>query len=178
MRCLTVIGLMVMFASPALAQHAAGAHHEHGASPSREVRTTAALPNTSVRAGAKKRAGAKQAARFNHRRISERQGFKKVSSLVNFPSFFPGIGALYVKPDTLPNGPFRAYDRQDRLVSTIYMIPIEDIEQKKSFGLGAVAGKGDHVTMYFNSGHPGVEMPHYHVVVWHVSKKDEARVAQ
>jgi hypothetical protein len=110
--------------------------------------------------------------------MSERQGFKKVSSLVNFPSFFPGIGALYVKPDTLPNGPFRAYDRQDRLVSTIYMIPVEDVEQKKSLNLAGVAGKGDHVTMYFNSGHPGVEMPHYHVVVWHVSKKAEARVAK
>jgi hypothetical protein len=34
------------------------------------------------------------------------------------------------------------------------------------------------VSFYFNPGHPGVDMPHYHFVIWHVSKKDEARVAQ
>jgi hypothetical protein len=32
--------------------------------------------------------------------------------------------------------------------------------------------------MYFNEGHPGVEMPHYHVVIWHVNKRGEARVAK
>ena len=170
MKHLIVMGFATVLASPALAQQAAGAHQHHGAS--QEVRTTSALPKASTRTAAKK------VRPINHRLLSERQGFKAVSSLVNFPSFFPGIGALYVKPDTLPNGPFRAYDRLDRLVSTIYMIPVEDFEQKKSFDLAGVAGKGDHVTMYFNAGHPGVEMPHYHVVVWHVSKKAEARVAR
>ncbi|ACL57273.1 conserved hypothetical protein [Methylobacterium nodulans ORS 2060] len=115
--------------------------------------------------------------RPNERRMSEQQGYRKVSSLVNLPSFLPGIGVLYVRPETLPVGPFRAFDRQDRLVSTIYMIPIEDFENKKTFDLQRPAGKGDHVTMYFNAGHAGVEMPHYHIVIWHVSKKDEARVA-
>jgi hypothetical protein len=36
----------------------------------------------------------------------------------------------------------------------------------------------DHVSLYFNAGHPGVEQPHYHIVLWHVSKADEARVAK
>jgi hypothetical protein len=36
----------------------------------------------------------------------------------------------------------------------------------------------DHVSIYFNAGHPGVDVPHYHVVLWHVSKKEEARVAK
>jgi hypothetical protein len=108
----------------------------------------------------------------------ERAGYKKVSSLVNFPSFFPGIGVLYVKPDTLPTGPFLAYDRKDRLVSTIYMIPIEDITNQKKFDLKGISEKSDHVTLYYNPGHAGVDMPHYHVVVWNVSKKDEARVAK
>jgi len=115
---------------------------------------------------------------FNHRKVMERAGYKKVSSLVNFPSFFPGIGVLYVKPDTLPAGPFLAYDRKDRLVSTIYMIPIEDITNQKKFDLKGLNEKNDHVTLYYNPGHPGVDMPHYHVVVWNVSKKDEARVAK
>ncbi|ACA15837.1 hypothetical protein M446_1320 [Methylobacterium sp. 4-46] len=116
--------------------------------------------------------------RQNERKVSEQQGYRKVSSLVNLPGFLPGIGALYVKPGTLPAGPFRAFDRHDRLVSTIYMIPTEDFQNKKAFDLKGAAGKADHITIYFNAGHPGVEVPHYHIVVWHVSKKEEARVAR
>ena len=43
--------------------------------------------------------------------------------------------------------------------------------------LAAPGGKVDHVDVYFNAGHPGVEKPHAHVVLWHVSKADETRVA-
>jgi hypothetical protein len=101
-----------------------------------------------------------------------------VSELVKLPDFLPGLGTLYVDPKTLPAGPFLAYDRDSRLVSTVYMIPTEDITaQKKFHDLSAPGGKVDHVSMYFNAGHPGVEKPHYHVVLWHVSKADEARVA-
>ena len=28
------------------------------------------------------------------------------------------------------------------------------------------------VDMYYNAGHPGVEQPHYHVVLWHVPESD------
>jgi hypothetical protein len=118
------------------------------------------------------------AAHISDRRKSERIGYKKVSSLVNFPPFFPGIGALYVQPKTLPNGPYRAFDRRGRLSSTIYMLPIEDLENRKQFDLEGLAGKGDHVTFYFNSGHPGLDKPHYHIHIWHVSKKGEEEVAK
>src|SRR5690242_11922585 len=57
--------------------------------------------------------------------------YKAVSSLVKLPDFIPGLGSLYVDPATLPAGPFLAYDRQGRLVSTIYMIPIKDIDAQK-----------------------------------------------
>jgi hypothetical protein len=115
---------------------------------------------------------------ISDRRKSERLGYKKVSSLVNFPPFFPGIGALYVQPKTLPNGPYRAFDRRGRLSSTIYMLPIEDLENRKKFDLAGLAGKGDHATFYFNSGHPGLDKPHYHIHIWHVSKKGEEEVAK
>jgi hypothetical protein len=118
------------------------------------------------------------AVHISDRTKSERLGYKKVSSLVNFPPFFPGIGELYVQPKTLPNGPYRAFDRRGRLSSTIYMLPIEDLENRKQFDLEGLAGKGDHVTFYFNSGHPGLDKPHYHVHIWHVSKKGEERVAK
>ena len=106
------------------------------------------------------------------------RGFKRVSSLVNLPNFMPGLGILYVKPDTLPVGPFIAYDRSGRRVSTLYMIPLEDMQHQKNFEASGLAGPNDHVSVYFNQGHAGVEMPHYHVVVWHVSKRGEARVAR
>ena len=106
------------------------------------------------------------------------RGFKRVSSLVDLPSFMPGIGILYVKPETLPAGPFLAYDRAGRRVSTIYMIPVQDLQEQKKFDLAGLAGKNDHVSLYFNPGHAGVEVPHYHVVIWHVNKRGEARVAR
>ena len=114
----------------------------------------------------------------NRREVAEKNGYKRVSDLVNFPKFFPGLGIIYVKPDTLPTGPFLCFDRQDRLVATVYMIPVKDIDDHKTIDAAGVDGPVDHVSFYFNPGHPGVDMPHYHFVIWHVSKKDEARVAQ
>jgi hypothetical protein len=33
-----------------------------------------------------------------------------------------------------------------------------------------LAGKVDHVSLYYNAGHPGVEEPHYHIVLWYIPK--------
>jgi len=105
--------------------------------------------------------------------------YKKVSTLVKLPDFLPGIGTLYVDPKTLPAGPFLAYDHKGRLVSTIYMIPLKDFDSQKGFAdLKAPGGRVDHVSLYFNAGHPGVEEPHYHIVLWHVSKTEESLVAK
>jgi len=113
----------------------------------------------------------------NQRKIAEREGYKRVSDLVNFPKFFPGLGIVFVKPDTLPLGPFLCFDRKDRLMATVYMVPINDMDDHKAFEAPAFAGATDHVNIYFNPGHPGVDLPHYHFVIWHVTKKDEERVA-
>src|SRR5690606_26417214 len=103
--------------------------------------------------------------------------YQKVSELVSLPDFLPGLGQLFVDPSTLPAGPFLAYDHDGQLVSTIYMIPVEDLNPDKSFdNLQAPGGEVDHVDVYYNAGHPGVEVPHAHVVLWHVSEEDEARV--
>lgn len=96
--------------------------------------------------------------------------FKKVSELVPLPDFLPGMGTLYVDPTTLPVGPFLAYDREGKLVSSIYMVPMKDLEAKKAFNnLGVAKEKVDHVDLYYNAGHPGVPEPHYHIVLWYVS---------
>jgi hypothetical protein len=105
--------------------------------------------------------------------------FKAVSSLVKLPDFLPGMGQLFVDPATLPAGPFLAYDHDGKLVSTIYMLPIKDLNPDKSFDdLAAPGGNVDHVDVYYNAGHPGVAEPHIHVVLWHVPVADEARVAK
>jgi hypothetical protein len=105
--------------------------------------------------------------------------FAAVSSLVKLPDFLPGIGQLFVDPDTLPAGPYLAYDHDAALVSTIYMLPIKDLNPDTRFDdLAAPGGNVDHVDVYFNAGHPGVEEPHVHVVLWHVPVDGEARVAE
>jgi hypothetical protein len=79
--------------------------------------------------------------------------YKKVSELVPLPDFLPGLGMLYIKPDTLPAGPFLAYDREGQLVSSIYMIPLKDLEAHKAFNDPAVMHeKVDHVDLYYNAG--------------------------
>jgi hypothetical protein len=105
--------------------------------------------------------------------------YKKASTLVKLPDFVPGLGTLYVDPKTLPEGPFLAYDHRGHLVSTIYMVPLKDLDAQKGFaGLKAPGGKVDHVGLSYNAGHPGVEEPHYHIILWHIPKADEVAVAK
>jgi hypothetical protein len=135
--------------------------------------------------GSRRKVAEGKEGRKNQREAAESKGYKRVSDLVNFPKFFPGLGIIFVKPETLPTGPFLCFDHNDRLVATVYMVPIKDIDDHKTVeGAGlvgpatGVAGPVDHVSFYFNPGHPGVDVPHYHLVIWHVSKKEEERVAQ
>lgn len=105
--------------------------------------------------------------------------YQQVSALVKLPDFLPGIGQLFVDPATLPAGPFVAYDHDGRLVSTIYMIPISAMNADTSFdNLAAPGGNVDHVDIYYNAGHPGVEEPHQHIVLWHVPVDDESSVVE
>jgi hypothetical protein len=102
--------------------------------------------------------------------------YQKVSALVPLPDYLPGLGTLYVDPATLPAGPFLAYDHAGQLVSSIYMIPLKDMNAKKGFSnLKAAHANVDHVDIVYNAGHPGVAEPHYHLIVWYVSP---ARAAQ
>ncbi len=99
--------------------------------------------------------------------------YRQVSELVALPEFIPGLGSLYVQPASLPAGPFLAYDRDGRLASTIYMIPLESMEAQEKFDDLAVGGREVvNVDMYYNGGHPGVEQPHYHIVLWHLPEQE------
>lgn len=94
--------------------------------------------------------------------------YAKVSGLVALPDFLPGLGTLYVDPKTLPAGPFLGYDHDGKLAATIYMTPIKALEGGTSFNDLAV-GDPDvtSVDVYYNAGHPGVEEPHVHIVLFH-----------
>ncbi|HZI28014.1 MAG TPA: hypothetical protein VFD64_07640 [Gemmatimonadaceae bacterium] len=105
--------------------------------------------------------------------------YRKVSGLVPLPDFVPGLGTLYVDPATLPAGPFLAYDHQGNLVSSIYMIPLKDMNAHKAFsGLKVAQERVNHVDIMFNAGHPGVAEPHYHVILWYVSPQRAAQLVK
>ena len=58
------------------------------------------------------------------------------------------------------------------------MTPIEDLQAGAAFddlrpGLHEVTS----VDIYYNAGHPGVEAPHAHIVLWHAAD-GEARVKE
>ena len=105
--------------------------------------------------------------------------YQKVSGLVALPDFIPGLGTLYVDPKTLPAGPFLAYDKDGKLVSSVYMIPLKDMNAQKAFnGLKIAPALADHVDIVYNAGHPGVAEPHYHITVWYVSAERAAQLAK
>jgi hypothetical protein len=105
--------------------------------------------------------------------------YKKVSTLVPLPDFIPGLGTLYVDPATLPAGPFLAYDHKGHLVSSIYMIPLKDMNGHKAFNdLKVGRERVDHVDIVYNAGHPGVAEPHYHVILWYVSPQRASQLAK
>ena len=103
--------------------------------------------------------------------------YQLVSNLVELPEYLPGIGTLYVDPNTLPAGPFLAYNREGELVSTVYMVPLEQMQAQQEFADLAVGpGEVDHVQMYYNAGHPGVPQPHYHIVLWRIPPDEAAQL--
>ncbi len=89
--------------------------------------------------------------------------------LVPLLDYMPGMGTLYKDPDAPLAGPFAAYDQSGRLVSTIYMVPIDDITAHEKFdSLKTHDSNVVSVDLYYNPGHHGFEGPHYHIVLWHI----------
>lgn len=94
--------------------------------------------------------------------------FAKVSELVALPDFLPGLGQLFIDPASLPAGPFLGYDHDGKLAATIYMVPIKALQDGTAFDDLAIGSRDVvSVDVYYNAGHPGVEEPHVHVVLFH-----------
>jgi len=104
--------------------------------------------------------------------------YQQVSKLVPLPDFIPGLGTLYVDPATLPAGPFLAYDHDGKLSATVYMTPLDDLQSGTAFdGLGIGSHQVSSVDIYYNAGHPGVDKPHAHVVLFH-DENAKARLSE
>lgn len=104
--------------------------------------------------------------------------FVQVSDVLPLPEFLPGLGTLFVNPDTLPAGPFLAYDHDGKLSATVYMTPLKALEGGTSYdGLGLGSHTVSSVDIYYNAGHPSVKEPHAHVVLYH-DEGAEARLAK
>ena len=104
--------------------------------------------------------------------------YKKVSELMKLPDFISGIGTLYVDPKTLPESPFLAYHHRGRLVGTIYVIPLKDLDAQKNWSnLKDPGGRVDYVSIDYNVTHPGVPEPHYHIVLGRSEGRRETRTA-
>jgi hypothetical protein len=105
--------------------------------------------------------------------------YRKASELTPMPDVVPGLGTLYVDPGTLPDGPYLAYARGGRLVATVYMIAMAEIDaEARLANLAASGGKVDHVDLRFDAGHPGLPQPHYQVMLWHVTKAEQAALTK
>ncbi|PVH29157.1 hypothetical protein [Pararhodobacter oceanensis] len=104
--------------------------------------------------------------------------YVQVSDVLPLPAFIPGLGTLFVDPATLPAGPFLAYDHDGQLSATVYMTPLAELENGTSYdGLTVGSHTVATVDIYYNAGHPGVEVPHAHVVLYHDAEAKE-RLAQ
>lgn len=94
--------------------------------------------------------------------------YQQVSDLVPLPDFLPGLGTLFVAPDTLPAGPFLGYDHDGKLSATIYMTPLKALKEGTAYNdLSVGSHEVSSVDIYYNAGHPGVDEPHAHVVLYH-----------
>ena len=95
--------------------------------------------------------------------------YRKASEVAGLPDFFPGLGVLYVQPNTLPGGPYLAYDREGHLVSSVYMVTLKEIDAHQKLNFAGVPDIAvDHVDLRYSGGHPSMPDPHYHVILWYV----------
>jgi hypothetical protein len=66
-----------------------------------------------------------------------------------------------------------AYDQQGQRVATVYTIPAQRMDPQGVANLDAGERRIDHISIY---PHPGSDGQQYHVVLWHVSRQDAARM--
>jgi hypothetical protein len=88
----------------------------------------------------------------------------------------PGLARVDGDGVRHPQGPYRGYDRAGKLVATIYTVSMRDLAQHGLEDLVPSGAGVDHVAIYSIATDPDVPQPQYHVVLWHVSRTEAARL--
>jgi hypothetical protein len=102
-------------------------------------------------------------------------GYVKFSELApGYPAFAPGLGTVYVQPSTRPVGPYRSYDRNGKLIATIYMVPEKDLNEHLKIVSDEKTPPVDHWQMHYVKQMHGIDGPHYHITLWHVPAEEAA----
>jgi hypothetical protein len=82
-------------------------------------------------------------------------------------------GVVRVEPG-LRGGPDLAHDAQGRLIATVYVLSARDLIDRDLATLRADGRPIDHVSVFALLGRPELPVPHYAVVLWHVSEPEAA----
>ena len=102
-------------------------------------------------------------------------GYVKFTELApGFPTFAPGLGTVYVEPSTRPVGPYRSYDHNGKLIATIYMVPEKDLDEHLKIVSDQKTPPVDHWSIHYVKQMHGIDGPHYHITLWHVSTDEAA----
>jgi hypothetical protein len=87
-----------------------------------------------------------------------------------------GLSRIQGDPVAHPRGPFVAYDGNGRAVATIYTISGRDLADETFDDLEPQGLRIDHVAIYPIAAYPDVPDLQDHVVLWHVSRGEAARL--
>ena len=96
----------------------------------------------------------------------------RVETLHGVTEQFPGIRRY--EPAGGIGGPYTGYDREGRLVATVYLVPMRGLAQKGPDDFRSDERRIDHVTIYPVDVQPDVPEARYAIVLWHVSPAEAA----
>lgn len=74
------------------------------------------------------------------------------------------------------DGPWLAYDGAGRHVATVYSVPMSQLAQRGLDDVRARHAAVDHVAILPIAVHPDAPQGYYHVVLWHVTRDEAARL--
>jgi hypothetical protein len=84
-------------------------------------------------------------------------------------------GVIRVEPGR-PGGPDLAYDAQGHVIATVYVVSSRELLDRDVETLRAEGRRIDHVVIFPLVGRAEVPVPHYAIVLWHVSEPEAARL--
>jgi hypothetical protein len=107
-----------------------------------------------------------------------------VRATADAPAAFPAIRVQHPLRDRLPGvarvepgrpgGPDLAYDAQGRVIATVYVISSREVLDRDAETLRGEGRQIDHVDFVPLIGRAEIPVPHYAIILWHVSEPEAA----